>query len=261
MRTEARLSDDSTVIAAAFERYFDFLTSKYGFQIISERREDIYVKTLRNSFVQIELASNLHQTYFHAEIRRLINGEVIPYRDRTNNVGFEELAMLALGRQYDHFDFYPSSRDWTSVLQKTADVFKASKEVFTTGEWVDTQRIREIEDQNFFEAFGIKRNANPELSFLERVTQHLLLEDREYRLIFDASDLPPYDSKSNTQCVVFERTSSRLKISQRDWRDDHTIFFLEVDGAEVFEIDISTFDTNEDAAKAFLARMRALIKD
>ena len=148
--------------SADFSRYFDFLTKDFGLKMLMESYSitggDRYVRILRNQFVQVELAGD--QNYFHAEIRRLIDGEPRPYYDSENNIGFEALAVLITDNNYDHFEFYPASVGWAKVLENTAELFKKSTEVFTTDKWVDTKRIEELKDEEFVKKFGFRPSEN-----------------------------------------------------------------------------------------------------
>ena len=141
-------TENTKKTSADFSHYFDFLTKDYGLEMSMESHSitgrDRYVRVLRNQFVQVELAGD--QGYFHAEIRRLIDGEPRPYSDEENNIGFEDLAVIITDNHYNHFDFYPVSAGWAKVLDNVAELFKKSKEVFTTDKWVDTRRIEELKD-------------------------------------------------------------------------------------------------------------------
>ncbi|MBY0535636.1 MAG: hypothetical protein K2P88_07285 [Chitinophagaceae bacterium] len=136
-------TENTKKTSADFTRYFHFLTKEYGLKMVMESYSitggDRYVRVLRNQFIQVELEGN--QSYFHAEIRRLIDDELRPYSDADNNISFEDLAVLLTNNHYDHYDFYPASVGWPKVLENTAELFKKSAELFTTNKWIDTKRI------------------------------------------------------------------------------------------------------------------------
>ena len=212
---------------------------------------DKYVRVLRNQFVQVEFAGD--QSYFHAEIRRLIDGGPRPYSDEENNIGFEDLAVLITNNNYDHFDFYPASVGWTNVLKNTAELFKKSKDVFTTYKWVDTKRIEELKDEEFFKKFGFRPSENKNKpTFFELIKRHALtLLNRNYKLALDSSELPPYDHESSTAKIILESDNKRVKISQRDWRDFYSNYYIEINGHELFQIDLNNHHDIEIAAKIF----------
>jgi hypothetical protein len=251
----ALATENTKKTSADFSRYFDFLTKDCGLKMYMESYSstggDRYVRVLRNQFVQVELAGD--QNYFHAEIRRLIDGEPRPYSDEENNIGFEDLAVIITNNNYNHFDFYPASAGWTKVLENTAELFKKSKQVFTTDKWVDTKRIEELKDEEFFKKFGFRPSENKaKPTFFELIRRHALtLLDKGYRLTLDSSDLPPYDNESSTTKIILESADQKIKISQRDWRDYYFIFYIEVNGKKQFEMDLNNQADIETAAKIF----------
>jgi len=248
-------TENTKKTSADFSRHFDFLTKDFGLRMRMENYSisggDRYIRVLRNQYVQVELAGD--QNYFHAEIRRLIDGEPRPFSDDQNNIGFEDLAVLATNNNYDHFDFYPASAGWTKVLENTAELFKKSKEVFTTDMWVDTKRIDELKDEEFFKKFGFRPSDNKgKLTFFELIKRHALkLLDNGYKLTLDSSELPPYDDESSTTKIIIERADKNVKISQRDWRDYYFIYYIEVNGQKQFEIDLNNYPDMETAVKVF----------
>lgn len=152
------MTDIAKKTSADFSKSFDFLTKDFGMKMFSESYSavggDKYVRILRNQFVQIELAGD--QSYFHCEIRRLINDETQPYADGENNIGFESLAVLKTNNNYNHLDFYPSSAGWQNVLDKTTNLLKSCKDILTTDKWVDVAKIKALKDKEFENKLGSK---------------------------------------------------------------------------------------------------------
>ena len=163
------------------------------------------------------------------------------------------MAVLITNNNYNHFDFYPVSAGWAKVLDNVAELFKKSKEVFTTDKWVDTRRIEELKDEDFFKKFGFRPSENKSKpTFFKLIKLHALtLLDRGYRLVLDSSELPPYDTESSTQKLILKSIDQRIKISQGDWRDCYFIFYIEVNGKIKFEIDLNNYPDIETAAKIF----------
>jgi hypothetical protein len=245
-----------------FSRYFDFLTKDYGLrpmENLSIETANMYVRVLRNQFVQVELAGD--QDFFYAEIRRLVEGEPRPYYDEENNIDFKDLVVLKTNNNYDQSDFYPPSVGWIKVLKNTAKLFKNSKQVFKTDKWVDIRRIEELKETELFNKFGFKSNETKNKpTFFGLVKQHALeLVGKGFKLVLDNSALPPYDSNSWTLKIVLESSSTRLKISQRDWRDITFCYYIEINGQEMYEIDLRNQPDIETAATTFNQQIDKLI--
>src|SRR5215467_6826013 len=87
---------------------FHFLTAHYGFQLIKiEIHADLRAKHFliyRNDTSKLQLEICGDTTWFHCEIRRLINGQPARYDDKDNCIGFESLAILENNLNYDHLD-------------------------------------------------------------------------------------------------------------------------------------------------------------
>ena len=256
-------TENSKKTSADFTQYFDFLRNDFGLQMTREdylfSSANRYLRILKNNFVQVELAGD--QTYFHAEIRRLINGEPRPFSDRENNIGFEDLAVILTNNNYNHFDFYSVSAGWTNVLKNTAELFKKSKDVFTSDDWVDTKRIEALKNEDFFKTFGFRPNENKiKPTFFQLVKRHAVkLLVKGYKLTLDSSELPPYDGDKRPEKVMFENASHKIKISQRDWRDDYTSYYIALDGREVFQLDTTKYADIETAAQVFNDQLDKLI--
>jgi hypothetical protein len=249
--------------SADFSQYFDFLTKDFGLKISTENYSvtggDKYVRVFRNQFVQVELAGD--QSYFHAEIRRLINDEPRPYSDRENNIGFEDLAVLTTNNNYDHFEFYPGLTGWIKVLENTAKLFKTSRRVFTTDEWIDTRKIKELKDEEFFNKFGFRPSDDKNKpTFFDLIKGHALkLIDKGFLLALDSSELPPYNDENLTPKIILETKQMKIKISQRDWRDNYSNYYIEVNGQEKFQIDLKNQPDIDSTAQIFNDQLDKLI--
>ena len=245
-----------------FSRYFDFLTKEFGLQMSMEKYSitgaDLYVRILSNKFVQVELAGDQH--YFHAEIRRLIDGETRPYTEEENNIGFEDLAVLTTDNKYNHSDFYPASAGCITVLENTAALFRNSAQVFTTGSWVDTRRIAELKDEEIFQKFGFKPSENKNKpSFFLLVRQHVQkLVGKGYMIVLDNANLPPYSPESVSHKIVLEGFDRKIEIAQKDWRLDYTTYYIAVNNEIIFEKDIAVCESIEAAAAEFIENIERI---
>ena len=83
--------DSAAKIFNDFRNSFSFLENEFACIIVEEKYPqsnlDKSVLIYQNKFVRVELAGD-EPYYFHAEIRRIVDGEVTSYADKKNNVGF-----------------------------------------------------------------------------------------------------------------------------------------------------------------------------
>ncbi|MDF2454764.1 MAG: hypothetical protein K0R51_757 [Cytophagaceae bacterium] len=252
----ANYSEDIKQTSRDFSKHFDFLVNDFGLKVCMEsypqgNNMGNFVRVFRNAYVQVELAGS--QSFFHAEIRRLVNNKPRPYYEEENNIGFEKLAVLSTNNTYDHMDYYIYSVGWNKVLENTAQLFRISKEVFTTDKWVDTQKIEQLEDEDFLKRFGFKPSDNKHKpTFFGLIKKHALkLNDKGFQLKIDSSELPPYDSESLTQKIIMENDTTTIMIYQNDWRDDYLTYCLEINGVKRLAMNLSKYKDIEHAARVF----------
>lgn len=238
-------SDKAKLIALDFSRYFGFLETDFGMSIIEEIQPDKgagnYVRILENNSVQVQLAGD--QQYFYTILRRLVNGEPQPYSDQSNNITSDDLAIFLTNHSYNHFDYYVPSAGWENVLKNTAKLLNEGKDFFS-GKWINTEKIRSLKERAFEKQFGFSPSKDPDLFSVIKVKSTEILRKKGYKLTFDSSNLPPYDSKSLTRIIYFEKEGRSFKIQQRDWRDFPTIYFIEIDGRRELELNTSDMKLN-----------------
>ena len=78
-------------------------------------------------------------------------------------------------------------------------------------------------------------------------------------MTFDSSDLPPYNEDSILLKIILEGFNKKVKISQRDWRDDYTSYYVAIDGKQMFQIDTSNYEDIQAAAKVFNEHLDKLL--
>ena len=236
---------------------FGFLVQDFSFELIKTessrnyKGEHLFVYRNKSSNIQIEISAD--ETWFHCEIRRIIDGEPAKYSDKGNCIGFEDLAKLESNNNYDHFDYVVTGKGLEVILENTAKLLKRHQDILTTEKWIDTKRIEQLEDEEFQAKFGFKPSDNKNKpTFFGLVKSHALkLLDNGYRLILDSSELPPYNRDSTTKKIILGNGKVTLKISQRGWRDDYSNYYLEINEQEMFEINLKNYSDIETAVQMF----------
>ncbi len=230
---------------------FRFLTTEYGFQLIkTEQRTDfkaLNFMVYRNDTSKLQLEISGDTTWFHCEIRRLVNGTPANYSDSENSIGFESLAVLESDNKYEHLDYFAGgSGGLTCVLRNTVSLFKRHKKIFTTDSCLDVKRVQQLRDDDFEQKFGSRPDLDrlTYFSALKGRANQLLL-NHGYRLLVDSDELSPFDSSGMVDYLTFQNGDRQIKIKQADWRDDYFIYKIEVNGNTIFEIDLRNDDTTK----------------
>lgn len=231
---------------------FRFLTNEYGFHLVkTEVRTDfraMYFLVYRNNTSKLQLEICGDTTWFHCEIRRLINGQPARYSDKENCIGFQDLAILESSNNYKHLDYYAiGSTGLQVVLTNTANLFKRYKAFLTTDNWIDVKKIEQLKDDDFEKRFAKRPDHNIPTFFgeLKKQATAVLLENG-YKLLVDSDELSPFDKSGMVDYLIFQKSNKQIKIIQADYRDIYFIYRIKVNGSEVFEIDIR----NQDIYKA-----------
>ncbi|MBD81432.1 MAG: hypothetical protein CL840_21115 [Crocinitomicaceae bacterium] len=74
--------------------------------------------------------------------------------------------------------------------------------------------------------------------FLEK-TQKLsesILEANGYNKTFDNKDIPHDEKEDLTAHAIYSNGKNQIKISAQDWRDFYFIYFIELNGKKVVEV-------------------------
>lgn len=229
---------------------FRFLTTEYNFQLVKtetiQNFKAKYFAVYRNDNSKLQLEICGDTTWFHCEIRRLIDGQPAKYSDSDNCIGFEGLAVLESNNSYEHLDYFAGgSTGLKGVLENTAKLFKRNQNFFTTDNWIDVKKIEQLQDDDFENKFGKRPEKNQPTFFGELKKQATkLLTDNGYKLLIDSDELSPFDSSGMVNYLTFQKGNTTIKIDQLDWRDDYFVYYISVDGNKVFEIDIRNQEIN-----------------
>lgn len=246
------------------EHVFDFITTEFGYKLIKCSQQDNYkgkyflVYQNLNTKKQIEISAD--ESYFHCEIRRLLNGNASPFSDEKNNIGFEDLAILESANKYDHFSYFVTSNDLQNVLENVVKLFRRNVVFLTNDKWININELNYLKNEEFEKTFGYrpygKEKSPGYFEQLKKKASTLLME-KGFMLIMDSDELPPYDKDSSTQQLLFQKRFVKIKICQADWRDFYNIYYIAINDKKIFEIDLSKTQNIDESLKL---TMTALIK-
>ncbi|MFN8237444.1 MAG: hypothetical protein U0T77_04685 [Chitinophagales bacterium] len=227
---------------------FDFLVTDFGFKLLSAKqdhnlRADYYL-IYRNDSSEIQLEICADESWFHCEIRRLINGNPADYDDKTNCLSFEDLAIWESENNYDHFDYYVCEQNGLEgVIENTAKLFKRNQRLLTTNIWLDTNKIQDLKDKDFENKFGKLPDRNKPTFFRSLKKEiNKLLADTGYTVHLNSDKVSPFDPNSMTNRLILQNKKTKIEISQKDWRDDYYIYEVYKNDNKVFEIDVSKIE-------------------
>ncbi|MDP3069738.1 MAG: hypothetical protein Q8N18_05585 [Opitutaceae bacterium] len=244
-------------------RVFAFIATDFQLTEVSQlHKDENCVAIYRNQHVQLECAAS--EIYFHAEIRRMINGVPAPYENERDSIGFEDLAILESGHDYDHFMYFAAGATGIDgVMRNTAALFKRHPEVFLTERWIDAERLRELKAADFNKKFGksglVYGAGKPFIDIFDSIAA-AWLRKAGLRKRNDHRQLAPYDQERVCQHIIYENARGRLKISQLDWRDDYTTYYADFDGKHLTSVDTGKYPTFEEAARALLNAIMAHVR-
>ena len=238
---------------------FGFLTSDYGFQLITTeirkeyKAENFLVYRNDTSKLQLEICGD--ENWFHCEIRRLLNGQPAKYSDEDNCIGFESLAALESNVNYEHLDYFAGGRlGLNGVLKNTVALFKRHKEFLTTDMWFDVNRVEYLEHPEV-----IKLDCPLAFFGLLKKQATKLLSENGYELIMDRDELPPFNSDGMVFFLIFGKGERTIKIKQVDWRDLYYVYQIEVNKKKVSRIDVYDLDRHT-GVERILEELTRLLK-
>lgn len=245
---------------------FHFLLTDFGFTLIGVDKFDKYKAeyflTYRNDQSKLQVEVCADEGWFHCELRRIINGEPAKYNDKGNSIGFESLAILESDNNYEHLDYFAGGIGLSKVLQNTADLFRRNKIVFTTDAWVDTKKIERLQDEESQIKFGFKPsdNKNKPTYFGElkkEATKFLI--DNGFKVILDTEELSPFDKRKMVANIIYKREEKKIRLAQQDWRDDYFLYNIELNGNQMFQMNIREHQDINEAVSLTMQKLKQLI--
>ena len=232
-------------IIQEIEHEMSFLIDSCNFDIIEKSIFQRRIVIYRNNFVQIEFAAE--QSYFHCELRRLINDIPSKYSDKNNSIGFEDIAIIESNHSYNHLDYFAGGSNMTKVLKNTRDLLARNHEIISTNKWIDTNLLHKLKDDHYLKTFGIKRTQKT--PFIELVNEimdkHLV--PLGFKKVFDSRNIAPYDPRAMVKQIEYQKGKKKLNISQVDWRVYYYIWELKYNNKSVLQIDFKKIKIQREA--------------
>ncbi len=257
-----------TAIHRSIDAGLALLTRELGYSLVKVdvdpelTGENLLV--FRNDRAEKQLEISADEGYFHCEIRRLVSGRPVPYTDKDNCIGFEDLATLESNGTHDHIAYFAGGeRRMKGVLTTTASLFDRHRDFLSTGAWVDIRRLAEIHRAGLERI--LKRPLNEEHEHKESFFEHLrqagsdMLLPQGYSLVFDNKTLPPYHGRRRPDCVSFEKDDTLIEMFQEDWRDTCHIYHIQIQGTTVARIDDTDGRTNEERVNDAISKLKAAL--
>ena len=218
----------------------------------------------RNDRAEKQLEICADESYFHCELRRLVNGRPVPYTDKANCIGFEDLATLESNGTHDHMAYFAGGGNrMKGVLATTTSLFNRHRDFLSTNAWVDTRRLADIQRAGLERI--LKRPLAEEYerneSFFERLAKAAseMLLPQGYRLVFDNKTLPPYHSRRHLDRISFEKGSTLVEMFQKDWRDTYYIYHVQVQGITVACIDDTDGRSNDERVNEAISKLQVAL--
>jgi len=246
---------------------FDFLLTDFGFTLVgteeSYKNKAKYLTTYRNDQSKLQLEICADERWFHCEIRRLLNGHPARYSDQENCIGFESLAVLESNNNYEHMDYFAGgSNGLITVLKNTANLFQRNKTFFTTDNWLDTKRIQQLRDEEYQNKFGFKpsddKNKPTYFGELKKEATEFLTHNG-FKVISDSDELSPFDKNGMVKNIIYNNGNMKIKLSQKDWRDEYFLYNIEVDNKKIFEMNIIEHPDINEAVQLTMQKLREFI--
>lgn len=211
-----------------------FLRTHLGYALIRTELNKEYCGANLLVYRSVKAAKQLEVSaddgYFHREIRRIIEGRVAAYEDRTNCIGFESLAVLESNGDYEHMDYFAGgSKGMNGMLRTTAALFRRHTAWLAGDAWIDLERLRTLRPY-------LVDDGPTVFDQLVSAVKHML-DPMGCTMTWNNKLLPPYYQARHPDRVILEAAGHPVEIKQNDWRDDYMRYTIQVDGTAVHTID------------------------
>ncbi len=248
---------------------FNFLLTDFSFKIVETEKLDRYkykgeyLITYRNDKSKLQLEICADENWFHCEIRRLLNGHPAKYSDKENCTGFEALAILESNNNYEHMDYFAGgSNGLKKVLNNTANLFHRNQAFFTTDSWLETKRIKQLQDEELQNKFGFKpsENENEPTYFGELKKEAIkFLTANGFKIISDSEDFSPFYRNGMVTNITFNDGSKKIKLTQQDWRDEYYLYNIELNNNVIFVMNIREHQDINEAVQLTMKKLKLCV--
>ena len=250
---------------------FHFLVSDLHYDIVAVAdpciesdgsSSDRHVVYYRNgqADLQIEIAGS--GSWFHCELRRVVQGKPLPYSNALNSMGFETFAEIE--KDHNHENYVVVHVGWEQVLLNTANLIKRHKPFFVSGEWNDHDLLGRLKEYSARNDFHFKpSHGNRENRFFSKLKSEVapLFEAEHFHIVLDSSELPPFDTTGMVDFVKYKNAHQTFTISQKDWRDFPFVYCIIKDGRTILEVDLTKCASKDEGLRALVDQLRRSLKD
>ncbi len=236
---------------------FYFLKVDFGYTLIDIQQLDtnhyfannFYVYRNEEARKQIEICFS--ESRFHCIFRRLINGQVLKFSDKENNIDFYDLDILESKNYYSTFDKYSMYHKLNKIIQAIVELFKRHHQFFTTDQWIDTELLKSIKRDDFIKRHGpIDKDWENRPSFFSqtRIAIWQYLKGIGYEIIKDSQENSPFEIDGYIHKMIFSKEGNIVSFNGSDFRD-HTLYHLSFNYKSIITIDLSDFPNVQDAVQ------------
>ncbi|HAA24076.1 MAG TPA: hypothetical protein DCP28_36850 [Cytophagales bacterium] len=221
------------------QKHFAFLASDLGYTLAQAetlaeyKGKNLVVYRSDSAEKQIEICGG--GSFFHAQIRQLINGQPAPYYQKEHQLHYHTLAALD-NPKHDSSIYWPyGPKGLTGAVENTAALFQRHRTLISGNGWVDKEKAHQAKNEHHLHAYGKPHPEMPE-PFIYSVKAMVDQQFPELKLAFYNAELPHYHKDSTLQCVIYKGDSKALKIRQYDYRDDNDVYQVYIDDEKVWTV-------------------------
>jgi hypothetical protein len=190
---------------------FYFLIVDFSYSLIDIQQLDTnhyfakYFYVYRNEEAGKQIEICFSESRFKCIFRRLINGQVLKFSDKENNIHFLDLAILESKNvnvlYEDQYSFgYP---EWEKNIQRLVKLFKRHRHFFTTDQWIDTELLKRLKWDDFIKRHGIDKDweNRPSLFLQMHLPIWQYLKELGFEIIKDSRENSPFEIGKHEEMI------------------------------------------------------------
>ncbi len=230
---------------------FYFLIVDFGYTLIDIQQLDtnkyfakhFYVYRNEEGGKQIEICFS--ESRFHCIFRRLINGQVLKFSDKENNIPFYDVAILEsknVNVQYDDGYMYRYP-EWKKTSQFLVNLIKRHHQFFTTDQWIDTELLKSIKRDDLIKTYGpiyTDWENRPSLFLQMQLPIWQYLKELGFEIIKDSRENSPFEIGKDEE-MIFGKGNITVSFTEAGDRREGFFFRLSFNNQCILFIDYFKF--------------------